>query len=117
MHDMISMVSGILVLVLILLLAYVSSRFLGKSWNRAGHGNYMQIIDQLVVGPDRQLLIVKIKDKAYLMSSSSAGIQCIKELDGEFNISESIGTPGNETFLQYLDRYRKQFGNRKDGSK
>ncbi|HAT02326.1 MAG TPA: flagellar biosynthetic protein FliO [Oribacterium sp.] len=117
MHDMISMVSGILVLILILILAYMSSRFLGKSWNRTGHGNYMQIIDQLVVGPDRQLLIVKIKEQTYLMSSSSAGIQLIKELDGEFTIPESIGTLGNETFLQYLNRYRKQFGDRKDSSK
>lgn len=98
MHDVISMVSGILVLILILILAYLSSRFLGKTWNRAGHGNYMQIIDQLVVGSDRQLFIVKIKDRIFLMGSSPSGIQLLTELDGDFTIPDHPADFGNESF-------------------
>ncbi len=117
MESSISLVSGFLVFVLILLLAYACSRYLGKTWQHSSSARYMDVIDQLAVGQDRLLLIVKIKDKVYLMSSSSQGVSILTELDGDFSTEESLGTPLQGDFSQYLNRYWKQFRDRKDSSK
>lgn len=117
MQSSISLFSGFLVFILILLLAYACSRYLGKTWQHNSAARYMEVIDQLAVGQDRLLLIVKIKEKVYLMSSSSQGVSILAELDGDFSQERSVGTPLPGDFSQCLDRYWKQFRDRKDSSK
>ena len=117
MYSTISLLSGFLVFVIILLLAYVCSRYLGKTWQFHGTAKYMEVIDQLAVGQDRLLLIVKINDKNYLMSSSSQGVSILTELDGDFSSEESTGPHSTGDFSQYLNRYWKQFRDGKDSSK
>ena len=117
MHSTISLLSGFLVFILILLLAYASSRYLGKTWHRSSTARYMEVIDQLAVGQDRLLLIVKVDKKYYLMSSCSQGVSFLKELDGDFSLERSIEAPVQSDFSQYLNRYWKQFRDGKDSSK
>lgn len=117
MHGTISLVSGFLVFVLVLLLAYACSRFLGKTWRMRSSAKYMEVIDQLAVGQDRLLLIVKVDKKYYLMSSGSQGVSFLKELDGDFSQERSIEAPVQSDFSQYLNRYWKQFRDGKDSSK
>lgn len=117
MHSTISLLSGFLVFILILLLAYASSRYLGKTWHRSSTARYMEVIDQLAVGQDRLLLIVKVDSKFYLMSSSSQGVSILAELDGDFSSEESSGPHMTGDFSQYLNRYWKQFRDGKDSSK
>lgn len=117
MHGTISLVSGFLVFVLILLLAYACSKYLGKTWHRSSTARFMEVIDQLAVGQDRLLLIVRIEKKYYLMSSSSQGVSFLKELDGDFSSERSIEAPVHGEFSQYLNRYWKQFRDGKDSSK
>lgn len=117
MQSSISLFSGFLVFVLILLLAYACSRYLGKTWQHSSAARYMEVIDQLAVGQDRLLLIVKINDKNYLMSSSSQGVSILTELDGDFSSEESTGPHTTGDFSQYLNRYWKQFRDGKDSSK
>ncbi len=117
MHSTISLISGFLVFVLILLLAYASSRYLGKAWRNSSSSKYMYVIDQMAVGQDRLLMIVKVDKKYYLMSSGSQGVSILRELDDDFSPDMSLGTPVQSEFTQYLNRYWKQFRDGKDNSK
>lgn len=117
MNDLISIVSGILVLILILLMAYFASRFLGKNYMRSIGSGHMRIIDQFAIGQDRSLLIIKIKEKYYLIGSAPGGIQMLTELEGEFEEQDRVGTSGSESFAQYIKRYRDQLEKGKDHSK
>ncbi|MCR4629023.1 flagellar biosynthetic protein FliO [[Clostridium] aminophilum] len=117
MNDLISIVSGILVLILILMMAYFASRFLGKNYMRNIGNSHMRIIDQFAIGQDRSLLIIKIKEKYYLIGSAPGGIQMLTELEGEFEEQDRVGTSGSESFAQYISRYRDQLTKGKDHSK
>ena len=115
MGGVLSTVSVILVCAVILVLAYLSSRFLGKTWNRTQRGRYMEVIDQVAVGQDRAVLIIRVKDQSFLVGSTSGGINLISELDTEFEAVDSTsdtqkcstsGSMGFRDALQYnLHRY------------
>lgn len=100
MTDMISMVSGLLTLILILLLAYGCSRFLGKQVNHRGHTKYMRICDQMMVAQDRQLLIVGVGEEYFLLSNSQAGVTLVTKLDGDFPETEE--NTGDGSFMQII---------------
>jgi flagellar protein FliO/FliZ len=108
MTDLMNMISGLLVLVLVLLLAWLCSRFLGKRMAYRTKSKYMNVVDQITVGQDRQVVILKVKDETFLVGSSPAGIELLTKLEGEYE--EDDGTPSNvdkESFKSYLARYRE----------
>ena len=123
MNSLISLVSVVLVFGLILVLAYLVSRALVKTWHLGHNSKYMKIIDQMVVGQDRQILIVRIKDRHYLIGSSSKGVELLKELEGDFPDTDGVGTGGENTgsFLQYYhlyqEKYKELLGKHKFGKK
>jgi flagellar protein FliO/FliZ len=82
---MLSVVSVILVCAIIIVIAWLFSRLLGKTWSRAQKGRYLDIIDQAPLGQDRALLIVRIQDKYYLVGSTPQNIQLIAELGDDFD--------------------------------
>lgn len=61
----------------ILVLAYWCSRYLGKRWGTGNAGSYFQVLDRLQVGPNKYLMLVKLQDKTYLLSSSEKGIELL----------------------------------------
>ena len=89
-----SVVSVILVCVIILVIAWLFSRLLGKTWAHAQKGRYLDIIDQAPLGQDRALLIVRIQDNYYLVGSTPQNIQLVAELGDDVYIYlvSSIGT-------------------------
>jgi flagellar biosynthetic protein FliO len=115
MDGVLSTVSVILICAVILVLAYLCSRFLGKTWNRVQKGRYLEVLDQVAVGQDRAIMIVRVKEQTFLVGSSSGGIQLISELNGEFETvgntfsAEKSSTTGSMSFrdaLQYnIHRY------------
>ncbi|MGP1589047.1 MAG: flagellar biosynthetic protein FliO [Oribacterium sp.] len=86
MNDAISIVSGILLMILILLMAYGSSRLLGKHWRMLGRARYMELVDRLPLGQDRELLILRLEkeDRLLLLGSGADGICLLSELSGEY---------------------------------
>jgi flagellar biogenesis protein FliO len=85
---------------IIILLAYYSTRVLGKKVSK-NSGKYMKIVDTLFMGNDRTLVIVRIKEDFLLMSTSARGVEIIKELDG---FSEDL-TGVQDDFDDYLSKY------------
>ncbi len=124
MNDSISMVSAVLMTILILLMAYGASRFLGRQWNGFRNGRYMRIIDQLPIGQDRQLLILKIEQEedCYLLASSPAGVTVLGRLEGQYlpdSFPTAHGGKGSfhfqSTFSSLLERRKQKDGKGRDG--
>lgn len=84
MNTVLSLVTVILMCLMVLVLAWASSRFLGKTWRKTARGRYIHVIDQVPCGQDRYLMIVKIKDENYLVGSANGDIRLLSKLEGDF---------------------------------
>ncbi len=82
-EGLMSLAGAILMVVCILALAWWCSRMLGKGWVGATSGRNMKILEQIRVGTDRSLLLVKLGGHVYLIGVSGAGIQLIAQIEDE----------------------------------
>ncbi len=89
----------VIVFGIIVLLAYYTTRVLGKRV-AVNAGRYMRVIDSLHIGGDKSLIIIKVEDAYLLLSCSNNNIELIKELDG---FKEDLGT--EDTLKDYLRDY------------
>lgn len=80
-----SLTGAVLTVIIVLILAYWCSRMIGKNWVRQSSGKHLKVIEQLQIGTDRQLLLIKLQDRVYLIGASSAGLQLLSEIEGEFH--------------------------------
>ncbi len=84
---------------IIVLLAYYTTKIVGKRVS-VNAGKYMQVIDNLYIGSDKSLIIIKVENSYLLLSCSNHGLELIKELDG---FEEDLETGGS--FKGYLEDY------------
>ncbi|MCD8000790.1 MAG: flagellar biosynthetic protein FliO [Clostridiales bacterium] len=73
----------------VLLLAYWYSRFLGKSYGKTNSGANLKVVEQVRLGPDKQLILVRLQSHVYLLGASQNGIQLLAELEGELTAEET----------------------------
>lgn len=90
-----------LVLALILILGK-----LGNKFNLTSNNKYMKILERLPLSKDTSLLIVKVGDKGYLMSSSSGKSEILKELSA--SELENIKEITNSSMMQ-LNKTTEKF--------
>lgn len=83
-ENMGSAVFTLIVIIAVIYLSYIFSKFIGKrgfgSGNRSG---YMRVLDRITLGKDSALAIVQVGEKHYLVGISSTGISVLSELDKE----------------------------------
>lgn len=70
----------VFVFLIVIFLAYFSTKFIGNTRMRAMKSNNMQIIETISIGFNN-LHILKINEKFYLISSSKEGIKYLTELE------------------------------------
>lgn len=113
-----SLLGSVITVVLVLMLAYWCSRFLGKNWSKAAAGRNMKVIEQIQLGPDKKILLIKLKDHNYLVGVSQAGIQLLADVEGQFEEA-----PANEdstefpAFRDHIKKYASLYRNHKGGDR
>lgn len=98
-----SFISAFVVLIVILFLAYVSTRWLAEK-SMTGHSSIsknMVILDRLPIGQDKILFIVQAGERKILLGSGSQGIQMLLEFSNE-EIPDRINPPTQKDFLSVL---------------
>ena len=90
--------------ILVLLLAYWCSRFLGKNWSRVSGTRELKVIDQLQIGQDKRILLVKLREHTYLIGVSQAGITLLTEAEGDFADPE-LSTEKPMDFKEIIRNY------------
>lgn len=84
MLKMIFSAFGTLILMVgILYLAYVCTRYIGKSTRFRGQTRNIKLIDQLAVGQDKSIAVIKTGGQYLLIGIASSQITVLRELDGE----------------------------------
>ncbi|WP_291635458.1 flagellar biosynthetic protein FliO [Clostridium sp.] len=89
----------LLFLPFILILLNLSLKYGGEKLQKLQNGKYMKIIDRVALSKENSIVVVKIGEKAYAISSSSKEINILFELPKE----EIISIENNKDLPQYKD--------------
>ena len=81
MDGLLTLIVAIVAVGAVLYLSYLFSRYLAVGAAKINRSKYVKIIDRVVLGQDRMMLIVLIGEKYYLMGSTSQSIQILAVLD------------------------------------
>lgn len=98
---------AVLTVAIVLLLAYWCSRLLARQWVRGSGSANLQIIEQIQIGQNQRLLLLKAGKTNYLIGVSQSGVQMLAEVEGEFQAAEAF-KPEPLTQLPFrdvLDKY------------
>lgn len=68
---------------LVVLMAYLTTRLVSKGYMRGLKSGEFELIDKLILSPDKSLALVKLiaEDKYYLLAMDKAGLHVIDKLD------------------------------------
>lgn len=91
--DVISVISMISGLALIIFLAYLTTKMVGRKYgpNYAGT-NLLKVVDRLPLGPEKQLVIVRVTDRVLLLGVTAHHIENLGELDPEVISEQPLST-------------------------
>ncbi len=82
--DIFTVLGMLLIVVAILILAYFSTKYIARlrfgSLNAGAKNSRMQILDQLTMGTDMRLIVVRVGVRYLLLGLSSGGIHTLAEL-------------------------------------
>lgn len=108
----------LVVLVLILFLAYYTTRLLGNGLNGKQQSGNMKILDRLTVGRDSYLLVVSVGEQIFLVGVSPAGIVKLEELESYEKMNPAEAPPDFAAILakQVKTRFSGTEKRKKNGS-
>ena len=89
----------IIFLPFILFILYLSLKYGGTKLRKLQDGRYMKILDRVALSKENSIVVVKIGDKAYAVSSSSKDISILFEIPSE----EILKIENTKELPQYED--------------
>lgn len=104
----------LIVLILVLALAYYTTRMLGRGMSLKQRTAGMQVLDQMAIGRDSFLLVVKVQEQILLLGVSPAGITKLEQLD-TYERQEPAEAPPD--FVAALSSQLKALSRRNDEGK
>lgn len=96
----------IIFLPFILLLIYISVKYGGNKLQNIQNGRYIKILERAAISKENSLLVVKIGEKGYVMSSAEGKIEIVSELD-ENEILKVEGSKAIPEYENLKDFYEK----------
>ena len=117
--SVIEAVTAIAAVILILVLAWWWSRFLGRKMSASAGGRYMKVIDSVMIGRDKQLLLVRIKEETFLIGVSQQQVSFMTKVSGDFGSEapDAGKTAPGMPFKDALDTVLGQMKGRKEQEK
>lgn len=83
-------------------LMFISFKLLGTKLNDINNNKYIRIIDKVQITKENAILIVKIGEKGYVMTSSAGHMEKLSELSKEeVNIIEENKKKASQEMTQY----------------
>ena len=104
----------LIVLILVLVLAYYTTRILGRGMRLKQRTGGMEVLDQMTVGRDSFLVVVKVQEKILLLGVSPSGIEKLDKLDSYEKMEPAEAPPD---FVAVLTSQLKARKNRDDEGK
>ena len=100
----------IIVFVCILFLAYITTKYVAKKGGVRYKSRYIEVVDSVSFGADRQLMVVKVVGEFFLIAKTSKGFEMLSTLNLEEELT-GIGKQeeGRPAFRDFLEK-RIHFG-------
>ena len=98
--DVLTLVLSLGIVIGLIYLTYWLSQKANLPRMNVSQSKYMQIMDRIMVGRDRSIVIVKVQQQFYLLSISEQGVKLIDKLDSDFDESQWSNQP--QQFNQML---------------
>lgn len=93
------------IFIVVILLSIYGTRFVAKNYKRVISSKYMELLDILNIPGGSKIVLVKVKDRIYVLSIANGSTSVIDKLNQEeFHTIE-------EDFDNYLDRYLNKWNN------
>lgn len=104
---------------LILYLAYISTKLLGKKFSfKNGSGRKLKILDSVSVGQGKMLIIVQAGEKTFLVGAASESVNLISELDSsDFEEDETPPESGMDFKTAFKKVLENNFGKKSNKGK
>ncbi len=109
MGDFISVAGAILMIVAIVVLAFYSTRWLGKRMGGSAASKYLSVVDRISLGQDKCIAIVKVGQKHLLIGVSSGSVTNLGELNEE-DLSQVTTQQAYPSFGDALRDSIKKYG-------
>ena len=97
----------LIIVVVILYFAFVCTKYIGKGVNLRNKSKYMKIIDQMVLGQDKSIAIVKIGERHYIIGISSSQITILSEVDEDSLIPLDFTDETGEKIPDFKELFMK----------
>jgi flagellar biogenesis protein FliO len=93
-------------LILVLVLAYFSTRYFAKSVNKMQRSESMHIVESMMLERDKRLCIVKIQNRYIALVTHSNGVENLGECVGYVE-KENLTSPQNNPFDVIINQFIK----------
>lgn len=103
----------LLVLGCMAFLAYVSTKFIGGKAKKAAGGKYINTIETISLGLDKQVHLLKVGEQFVLISSSGKNIGFLSNINLDGYEVESDQINSTFDFKSFLEKYLQAFKSKK----
>jgi flagellar protein FliO/FliZ len=97
----------------ILFLIYLSLKYGGNKLQHMQNGRYIKVLERVPLSKENSLLVVKLGEKGYVVSSAAGKVEKLLEIDEE----ELIRIETSKNMVEYTELkqyYRKLFKKKED---
>lgn len=100
----------ILALPFILILIYLSLKYGGSKLQHIQNGKYIKILERVALSKENSLLVVRIGEKGYVISSTNNNIQILSEVSSEeiSKIEETKIIPQYSSLKEFYEKVIKK---------
>lgn len=112
--EVLSVVFSLVMLVVVLVLTYLATRWMGKRFSVQGSAGMVKILDRVFVGQDKALMIIQVADKTMLVGMTAHNMTklCDIENPDSLTIASTANSPDFSSLLR--DTLKHGWGGFKD---
>jgi flagellar protein FliO/FliZ len=109
LEEFLSIAGAILMIVAIVVLAFYSTRWLGKRMGGSTASRYLSVVDRIPLGQDKYIAIVRVGEKNLLIGVSQGSVTNLGELNEE-DLTQVVTEQTLPTFGAALKESLKKYG-------
>jgi len=98
---------------LILILFYLSMKFGGSKLQALQNGRFIKVLERVSLSKDNSLVVVKIGEKGYVLSSSNGKVEKLMEIDDQ-ELAQFEAVKDLPQYTSFKDLYEKVFKKKED---
>lgn len=105
--DVMSLLGSLLMIVLVLALTWIATRWYARRVNKNGGGSHIRIVDKTAMGAGTSLAVVQVGEKYYLLGVGDKNVNLLSELEDFDPVTEETPVqqaPFAQLLRQVMDR-------------